>query len=29
VEVFIHGRRIPPDDRHQQLYEKYKARPKS
>ncbi|HSL69371.1 MAG TPA: amidohydrolase family protein [Longimicrobiales bacterium] len=27
-EVFIGGRRIPHDDRHTRLYEKFKARPK-
>jgi imidazolonepropionase-like amidohydrolase len=28
TEVFIAGKRIPHDDRHTRLYEKYKARPK-
>ena len=28
VEVFIKGRRVPMDDRHRKLYEKYNARPK-
>jgi imidazolonepropionase-like amidohydrolase len=26
-EVFIKGRRVPMDDRHTKLYEKYNARP--
>ena len=28
VEVFIKGRQVPDDDRHNRLYLKYKARPK-
>jgi imidazolonepropionase-like amidohydrolase len=28
-EVFIKGRRMPPDDRHFRFYEKYNARPKA
>ena len=27
TEVFIKGRRVPPDDRHRRLYEKYNGRP--
>ena len=27
TEVFIKGRRVPPDDRHRRLYEKYNSRP--
>ena len=29
VEVFIKGRQVPDDDRHNRLYLKYKARPKT
>jgi imidazolonepropionase-like amidohydrolase len=29
TDVFIKGRRVPPDDRHHRFYEKYNARPKA
>ena len=28
-EVFIQGRRMPPDDRHLRFFEKYNARPRT